>query len=154
MIYTIYPCPISFSPGFLLPRIILPPPYDFAPWNRLLIYTIYSCPISFCPLERNCLMIYTIYPCPASFCSLDSTLGVGLLCFNRMLEQMLRCLDFTIVMFLFVLRLHTNKKNPLQQKLMIGAHPVTVAPLVSQNITRCRFKSILCRKYIFYHFND
>ena len=75
-------------------------------------------------------MIYTIYPCPVSFCPLDSTLGVGLLCFNRMLGQMLRCSDFSIVMFLFVLDVFIRIKSPLQQKLMTGTHPVTVAPLV------------------------
>ena len=118
--YIIYPCPLSFSPlNSFCPRIILPP------GNHLMIYTIYACPISFfpldlppyhfapvsfCHLERNFLMIYTIYPCPVSFCPLDWTLGVWLLCFNRMLGQMSRCSDFTIVMFLFVLLFHTNKK--------------------------------------------
>ena len=124
MIFTIYPCPISFSPldSFC-------PPYHFAPGNRLIIYTIYPCPlsffpldsfspISFCPLERNCLMIYTIYPCPLSFCPLDWTLGVGLLCFNRMLGQM--HLNFVFILI----------KSPLRQKLMTDAHPVTEAPLV------------------------
>ena len=48
-------------------------------------------------------MLYTIHQCAVSFCPLDSTFGVGLLCFNRMLGQMLRCSDFTIVMFLFVI---------------------------------------------------
>ena len=116
MIYTIYPCPISFSPlDSFCPHIIL----------RLMIYTIYKCLISFfpldsfCPLERNCLMIYTIYPCPSSFCRLDWTLGDGLLCFNRMLGQM--HLNFVFILI----------KSPLRQKLMTGAHPVTVAPLVN-----------------------
>ena len=84
MIYTIYLCPISFS------SLI-----HFAPLS--------FCPVSFCPLQGNCFMICTIYPCPVSFCPLDWTLWVGLLCFNRMLGQMLRCSDITIVMFLFVL---------------------------------------------------
>ena len=104
-------------PGFILPP---PPPYHFAPMERncLMIYTIYPCPISFCPLERNRIMIYTIYPCPVSVCPLDWTLGVGLLCFNRMLGQM--HLNFAFILI----------KSPLRQNLMTGAHPVTVAPLV------------------------
>ena len=48
-------------------------------------------------------MIYTIYPCPVLFCSLDWTRGVGLLRFNRIIGQMLKCSDLTIFMFLFVL---------------------------------------------------
>ena len=94
MIYTIFPCPISFSPWIhFAPHIILPP-YYFAPppGNCLMIYStsIYPCPIfphpwihfapiSFCPRTilppGNCLMIntiYTIYPCPISFFPLDS----------------------------------------------------------------------------------
>ena len=47
MIYTIYPCPVSFCPlDSFYPHIILPPP----PGN-LWMYTIYPCPVSFCPLE-------------------------------------------------------------------------------------------------------
>ena len=75
MIFTIYPCPISFFP---LDSFCPPPHIILPPGNRLMIYTIYPCPISFfpldsfCPLERTCLMIYTIYsPCPLSFCLLD-----------------------------------------------------------------------------------
>ena len=128
MIYTIYPCPISifpwiyFSPYHFAPLIFFAPPliifplYYFAPpGNRLIIYTIYPCPTSF--------FLHTIYPFPISFCPLDWALGVGLLCFNRMLGQMLRCY------FVFILI-----KSPLKQKLMTGAHPVTVAPLVGFGI--------------------
>ena len=74
MIYTIYPCPISFCPLIILPPIVLPPgfilpPFILPPGNDLLIYTIYPCPISilhyilmslsFCPLDSFC---------PLSFC--------------------------------------------------------------------------------------
>ena len=87
MIYTIFPCPISFFPL----DSFCPPPYIILPSeNCLMIYTIYPCPISsppwinfppisFCPHTilppGNCLMIntiYTIYPCPISFFPLDS----------------------------------------------------------------------------------
>ena len=47
MIYTIYPCPVSFCPlDSFCPHIILPPR------NGLMIYTIYSCPVSFCHCIR------------------------------------------------------------------------------------------------------
>ena len=134
--------PVSFCP---------PPPYEFAPWKLLndlhylpmphIIFPLDLPPyhfatISFCPLERNGFMIYTIYPCSISFCPLDWTLNwVGLLCFNRMIGQMLTCSDFTIVIFIFVLI-----KSPLQQKLMTGAHPVTVAPLVSYMLWHIELK--------------
>ena len=59
MIYTIYPCPMSFCLlDSFCPRIILPPYYFappyFAPGNCLIIYTIYTCPMSFCPLDSFC----------------------------------------------------------------------------------------------------
>ena len=59
MIYTIYPCPVSFCPlDLFCPHIILPP------GNRLMIYTIYPCPVSFCPLDSFCPISF----CPLSFC--------------------------------------------------------------------------------------
>ena len=116
---------IILPPGFILPPGLILPPYYFTPWKlyndlhylpmSYIIFPLDLPPyhfstVSFCPLESNCLMIYTIYACPVSFCPLDWTLGARLLSFNRMLGQILRCSDFTIVMFLFVLRFHTNKK--------------------------------------------
>ena len=114
-------------------------------WNCEMIYTIYACLVSFPPIDRtlvvgllcyngmlgqmlrcldfnifmflfilksnkwNCEMIYTIYACLVSFPPIDRTLVLGLLCYNGMLEQMLRCLDFNIFMFLFILK--SNKWN-------------------------------------------
>ena len=120
MIYTIYPWPTSFfpldsfCPGIILPHVpeklfndlhYLPMwPTLFFPWIHFAPY--HFALVSFCPLERNCLMIYTIYPCPISFCPLDWTLGIGLLCFNRMLGQMLRCY------FIFILI-----KKPFSRKV-------------------------------------
>ena len=83
MIYTIYPCSISFCPlNSFCPHIILPL-YHFAPWK--LFNDLYFLPISciifplwfifppgFILPPGNCLMIYTFYPCPISFCPLDS----------------------------------------------------------------------------------
>ena len=48
-------------------------------------------------------MINIIYLFPVSFSPLDLTLEVGLLCYTRMSGQMLRCSDFNIFMFLFIL---------------------------------------------------
>ena len=127
----------SFPPGFIFaPVSFCCPPYYFAPWklcndlhylpiSHIIITPVfilpniilppYHCP----PAEEYCLMIYTINPCPVSFCPYDWTLGVGPCCFNRMLGQILRCY------FVFI-----PIKHPLQQKLMTGLHPVTVAPLI------------------------
>ena len=47
MIYTIYPCPVSFCTlDSFCPHIILPPGHG------LMIYTIYLCPVSFCHCIR------------------------------------------------------------------------------------------------------
>ena len=47
MIYTIYPCPVSFCPmDSFCPHVILPSGIG------LMIYTIYSCPVSFCHCIR------------------------------------------------------------------------------------------------------
>ena len=140
MIYAISPCPVSYCPlhsfftHIILPPIILPP-------RNLLMYTIYPCPISFCPHiilpPGNCFMIYTIYPCPVSFCPLDSFCPNIILplsfCppwkwFNDlhyMYLPMSRIILPPALDFVFILI-----KSPLQLKLMTGAHPVTVAPLV------------------------
>ena len=65
-------------------------------------------------------MIYTIYLCPVSFCPLERTLVVGLLCYNGMLGQMLRCLYFNIFLFLFILN--------FQMIYTIYACPVSFSP--------------------------
>ena len=102
IIYTIYPCPISFPPP-----LIHFAPYHFAlvqfyPLEIVQWFTLFTLfthvpyhfppgfilpPYHFAPIERNCFL-------PMSRCLLDSFWP------------------------------------PLQQKLTTGAHPVTVAPLV------------------------
>ena len=140
MIYTIYPCPASFSPlDSFFPleivkwfKLFTHVPYHFAPWihfapppppppgNRLMIYTIYPCPASFspldsffpldsfCPLEivkwfTWCAHVpYQFSPwidfAPASFCPLDRTLGASAsTC--KMLGHMLKSWNFNLSVF-------------------------------------------------------
>ena len=167
MIYTIYPCPVSFCPS-----VSFCPLYHFAPFhfpppppppgNHLMIYAIYPCPVSFCPLDSFCphiilppvnLLMYTICPCPVSFCPLSFCpleivswftlfthvqyhLSPGFILppyhfapwkwFNDLhYLPMSRIILPPALDFVFILI-----KSHLQQKLMTGAHPVTVAPLV------------------------
>ena len=68
MIYTIYPCPVSFCPSVYFAPVsfsplLFPPP----PGNCLIIYAIYRCPVSFCPLDS----FYPLSFCPLSFCPLE-----------------------------------------------------------------------------------
>ena len=96
--------PISFGPCIILPPIILPP--------------------------GNCFMIYTIYPCapwihfaPISFAPYHFAPWKW---FNDLHYQPMSCIILPPALdFVFILI-----KSPLQLKLMTGAHPVTVAPLV------------------------
>ena len=85
-------------------------------------------PPSFCP-PGNCFMISVIYPCPVSFYPLDSFCPLSF-CpwkwFNDLhFLPMSRIILPPALDFVFILI-----KSPLQQKLMTGTHPVTVAPLV------------------------
>ena len=137
MIYAIYPCPVSFCPldSFCPPYHFAP--YHFAPWKSFNVHYFpipIFCPLSFCP-PGNCFMIYTIYPCPVSFCPLDSfcphIISPPIILppwkwFNDLhYLPMSRIILPPALDFVFILI-----KSPLQQKLMTGAHPVTVAPLV------------------------
>ena len=143
MIYAIYPCPLSFCPWIhFAPGFILPP-FHFAPWKSFNVHyfpiSVSFCPLSFCPhiilppwkLFHDC----TIYPCPVSFYPLYSFCphiilppiilppwkwlnNLHYLPISRIILP--PALDFVFILI----------KSPLQQKLMTGAHPVTVAPLV------------------------
>ena len=127
-------CPLSFCPlksfnvHYLPMSHIILPPYHFAP-------------VSFCPHiilpPGNCFMIFTITPCPVSFCPLSFC--PLFFCpyhfapwkwFNDLHHLLMSriilppALDFVFILI----------KSPLQLKLMTGAHPVTVAPLVLTTI--------------------
>ena len=131
MIYAIYPCPVSFCPlDSFCPHIILPP--IILPPGNLLMYTIFPCPISFCP--------YIILP-PYHFAPPPIILPPGFTLppyhfapyhfapwkwfYDLLYLPMSRMILPPALDFVFILI-----KSPLQQKLMTGAHPVTVAPLV------------------------
>ena len=156
MIYAIYPCPVSFCP----PRFILPPyhfaPYHFAPWKSFNVH-YFPIPVSFCPYNfapiSFCppiiLPLYHFAPpleivswfilfthVQYHFAPLDSFCPHIILppiilppwkWFNDLhYLPMSRIILPPALDFVFILI-----KSPLQQKLMTGAHPVTVAPLVS-----------------------
>ena len=128
---------IILPPGFILPPYHFAP-YHFAPWKSFDVH-YFPIPVSFCPLSfpppGNCFMIYTIYQCPVSFFPLDSFCPHIILppiilppwkWFNDLhYLPMSRIILPPALDFVFILI-----KSPLQQKLMTGAHPVTVAPLV------------------------
>ena len=135
----VLPLCIILPPVSFCPLSFCPPP----PGNRLMIYAIYPCPVSFCPLDSFCphiilppgnLLMNTIFPCPISFCPYIILPpyhfapyhfapwkwfnDLHYLPMSRIILP--PALDFVIIQI----------KSPLQQKLMTGAHPVTVAPLV------------------------
>ena len=143
MIYTIYPCPVSFCPS-----VSFCPLYDFAPLsfcppppgNLLMIYAIYPCHVSFCPLDSFCphiilspiilppgnLLVYTIFPFPYHFAPYHFPPYHFAPPPPWKLFHDLHYLPMSSI----ILPPGLILKSPLQQKLMTGAHPVTVAPLV------------------------
>ena len=145
-----------FAPVSIAPPIILPP------GNGLMIYAICPCPVSFCPLDSFCPLsfcpwnlLYTIYPCPISFCPRIIPLShiilppyhppISLTPYHFDPWKLFHDLHYfpmsRIILppaldFIFILI-----KSPLQLKLMTGAHPVTVAPLVRYDmaVNMCTF---------------
>ena len=140
-------------------RIILPPlpldSYHFAPeiFCTLFTHVPYNFapvsfpppPVSFCPHRilppGNCFMIYTISPCPVSFCPLDSFCPYLFAPYHFAPWKWFNDLHYLLMSriilppvldFVFILI-----KSPLQLKLMTGAHPVTVAPLVNLTLILC-----------------
>ena len=141
-------------------RIILPPP---PPWIHIILPPEIFCtlfthvpynfapvsfpppPVSFCPHRilppGNCFMIYTISPCPVSFCPLDSFCPYLFAPYHFAPWKWFNDLHYLLMSriilppvldFVFILI-----KSPLQLKLMTGAHPVTVAPLVNLTLILC-----------------
>ena len=100
---------IILPPGFILPS----PPFILPPGN-LLMYTIFQFPYHFAPISF----------CPLSFCPPPPPPPWKLfhdLHYLPMSSIILPpALDFVFILI----------KSPFQQKLMTGAHLVTVAPLV------------------------
>ena len=144
MIYAICPCPVSFCPlDSFCPHIILPP-------GNLLMYTIYPYPISFCPhiilppynfapwklfhdlhyLPMSRIILPPGFILPPYHCApyhFATWKWFNDLHYLSMLRIILPpALDFVFILI----------KSPLQLKLMTGAHPVTVAPLVKSEMKR------------------
>ena len=154
MIYTIYLCPVSFCPSVsfcplyhfapLRPSIILPPRFILPPRN-LVMYTIFPFPyhfapppLSFCPpiILPPWKLFHDLHYLPMSSIILPPGLILPPIIlppppppwkwFNDLhYLPMSRIILPPALDFVFILI-----KRPLQQKLMTGAHPVTVAPLV------------------------
>ena len=160
MIYTIYPCPVSFCPlDSFCPHIILPP--IILPPGNLLMYAIFPflyhyapyhfAPYHFAPPPLEIVSWFSLFThvqyrfapwthfAPYHFAPPPLKMVKWFTLFSHVLYHLPTALDFVFILI----------KSPLQQKLTTGAHPVTVAPLVfimhfTSLIAYLSFKNFLC----------
>ena len=125
MIYAIYPCPVSFCPLDSFSNPPNPPTPHFAPWKSFNVH-YFPIPVSFCPpiILPPWKLFHDLHYLPMSSIILPPGLILPPYHFVPIIPvSFAPCIR---------LRFHTTViKSPLQQKLMTGAHPVTVAPLVN-----------------------